>query len=216
MNSHPDQLASIATESSAAACLTQRHLTQDQIDDHLIGDLALAPAAHLAACTLCAERVAAARSPISSFQQVSTAWSERRSATLPIPIPAQQAPVWQRHMAWATATLSMALGFAFINATHQFSILNAPEREPIASTSAQLTPVQQPALFPPTPVLTETASIAVPPRAVHFATRISADNQMLQNIDASLDPSTDSPAALGLMPPAAPNTASLSSRSIQD
>jgi hypothetical protein len=201
MNNHPDQLAPIAAESSAAHLTL--HLTPDQIDDLLIGDLADTPAAHLAACTLCAERVAAARSPISSFQQVSTAWSERRSATLPIPIPARQAPVWQRHMAWATATLSMALGFAFINATHQFSVLNTPQPAPLAS--AQLTPVQQPALFPKTPILTETASIAVPPRAVHFATRISADNQMLQNIDASLDPSTDSPAALGLQSATAPH-----------
>jgi hypothetical protein len=196
MNSRPDQIVSIATDSSAAA-----HLTPDQIDDHLIGDLAAAPAAHLAACTLCAERLAAARSPIASFQHVSTAWSERRSATLPIPIPAQQAPVWQRHMAWATATLSMALGFAFINATHQFSILNTPQPVPIASTSAQLTPVQQPVITPQAPALTATASIAPSPRAA----RISADNHMLRSIDASLDPSTDSPTALGLQPAAAPN-----------
>ena len=194
MNCYPDQKLSIAAG----------HLTPDQIDDHLIGDLAPAPAAHLAACTLCAERVAAARSPIASFQQVSTAWSERRSATLPIPIPAQQAPVWQRHMAWATATLSMALGFAFINATHQFSILNTPEPAPITSTSAQLPRVQQAVLTPKATILTETASITPPPRAAHFAAQISADNQMLQNIDASLDPSTDSPAALGLQPAPAP------------
>jgi len=200
MNNHPDQLAFIAAESSAAR-LTH-HLTPDQIDDLLIGDLAATPAAHLAACTLCAERVAAARSPIASFQQVSTAWSERRSATLPIPIPSQR-PSWQRHTAWATATLSMALGFAFINATHQFSVLNTPQPAPAAS--AQLTPVQQPTIAPKAPALTETASIAPPPRAAHSAAQVSADNQMLHNIDASLDPATDSPAALGLQSPTAPN-----------
>jgi hypothetical protein len=218
MNSHPDQLAAIAAESAAPARLTLQHLTPDQIDDHLIGDLAPAPAAHLAACTLCAERLAAARSPIASFQQVSTAWSERRSATLPIPIPARQAPVWQRHMAWATATLSMALGFAFINATHQFSILNTPQPAPIVSTSAQMTPVQQAVITPKAPMLAETASIAPSPRAAHFAAQtgaqLSADNHMLQAIDASLDPSTDSPAALGLQPAAAPNPGALAS--IQD
>ena len=202
MNSHPDQLASIPAEFSAA-----HHLTPDQLDDHLIGDLAPAPAAHLAACPLCAERVALARSPISSFQQVSTAWSERRSATLPIPIPTQR-PSWQRHTAWATATLSMALGFAFINATHQFSVLSTPQ--PAPATSARLTPIQQPVIAPKTPVFTETASLAPSPRTTH----ISADNHMLRAIDASLDPSTDSPAALGLLPAAAPNTGSLTS--IQD
>ncbi len=145
MKSHPDQLAAIPAESIPA------HLTPNQIDDHLIGDLASAPAAHLATCPLCAERVALARSPLASFQQVSTAWSERRSATLPIPIPTQQRPSSQRHTAWATATLSMALGFAFINATHQFSILNTPQPAPAASTSAQSTPIQQPVITPENP-----------------------------------------------------------------
>jgi hypothetical protein len=199
MNSHPDQLASHPAESSAAH-LTALHLTPDQLDDHLIGDLDPTPAAHLAACSLCTERVAAARSPIASFQQVSTAWSERRSATLPIPIPSER-PSWQRHTAWATATLSMALGFAFINATHQFSILNTPQPVPISTTSPQPAPVQQPILTAKAPALTETPSPAPAPRAV----QIAADNHMLQAIDASLAPSTDSPAALGLQSAAAPN-----------
>ena len=209
MNSYPDQLASIPAE-SLADHLTLQHLTPDQLDDHLIGDLAPTPAAHLSACTLCAERVALARSPLASFQQVSTTWSERRSATLPIPIPVQQRPVWQRHMAWATATLSMALGFAFINASHQFSILNTPQPATISSSAAPLSPVLQPLVAPKAPVLTQTASIAPSPRAV----QISADNHMLHAIDASLDPSTDSPAALGLLPVAAPNPGP--SASIQD
>jgi len=190
MNSHPEQTLSIAAEPSAA-----HHLTPDQLDDHLIGDLAPTPAAHLAACSLCAERVALARSPLSSFQQVSTAWSERRSATLPMPIPSER-PSWQRHTAWATATLSMALGFAFINATHQFSILNTPQPAPIASTSAQLTPIPQPRVATAAP-----ASFSRAPRAV----QIAADNHMLQAIDASLAPSADSPEVLGLQSAAAPS-----------
>jgi hypothetical protein len=210
MNNHPDQLASIAAESSAA------HLTPDQIDDHLIGDLAPAPAAHLAACTLCAERVAAERLPIASFQQVATSWSERSSATLPIPTPAQRAPLWQRHMAWATATLSMSLGFAFINATHQFSILNAPEPAPIASTSARVTPVPPPIIALKTTTFAETPSITPAPHVAHFAAEVSADNHMLRAIDASIDPSTDSPASLGLQPSAAHTTATLNARSMQD
>jgi hypothetical protein len=192
MNNHPDQLAYLPAE------FLSDHLTPDQIDDHLIGDLAPTPAAHLEACTLCAEHVAAARSPISSFQQVSTAWSERHSATLPIPIPSQR-PSWQRHTAWATATLSMALGFAFINATHQFSILNTPQPAPVASSSPELARVQQPTIQ--ATALTQPASIVHSPRAV----QIAADNHMLQAIDASLAPSADSPAALGLQSATAPN-----------
>jgi hypothetical protein len=195
MNAFPDQNLFIAAEPLAA------HLTPDQIDDHLIGDLAPAPAAHLAACTLCTERVAAAASPIANFQQVSTAWSERRSATFPIPVPTLQRTVWQRHMAWATASLSLAFGLAFINATHQFSFA-ATQPTPTPAVSAQLAPMPQPGVSPV--AFTQTASIA--PRAAQSAAQLSADNHLLRAIDASLDPSTDSPATLGLTSAAAIST----------
>jgi hypothetical protein len=207
MNSYPELYPSSA-EPLAADHLAADHLTADQIDDQLIGDLAAAPAAHLAACSLCADRVATAASPMASFQNVSTAWSERRSATLPIPVPTQQRPVWQRHMAWATVSLTLAFGIAFINASHQFSLQTSrPQPSPIQSVAAQL--IQQPAISPKALALTETASIAPAPRA----TQISADNHMLRAIDASFDPSADSPAALGLMPAA---TGSRPPASIQD
>jgi hypothetical protein len=187
------------------------HLTADQIDDQLIGDLAPAPAAHLAACSLCAERVATAASPIADFHNVSTAWSERRSATLPIPVVSQQRPLWQRYTSWATASLTLAFGMAFINATHQFSLRTVtPQPVPTAQslaapqTIASLPTAPEPTapriLASPAPALTETASIAPAPHA----TQISADNHMLRAIDASFDPSADSPASLGLMPAAAP------------
>jgi hypothetical protein len=177
------------------------HLTSDQIDDHLIGDLAPTPAEHLAACPLCADRVAAAALPFATFQQVSTAWSERRSATLPIPIPSERPALWQRNMAWASATLSIALGFAFMNASHQFSLLNAAPPAAAASPAiAQTAPLPPPVTIAAVPRLTETASLPPSPRAA----RISADNHMLQAINASLAPATDSPAALGLPPIAAP------------
>jgi len=161
---------------------TSDHLTEAQIDDHLIGDLAPAPATHLAACTLCADRVAAAAAPIASFHQVSTAWSERRSATLPIPAPNEQRPLWQRHMAWATASLSLAFGLAFLNTTHQFSVDTTPP-----PSAARTSPVAQ---LPP----------ALTPAVALAPAQLSADNHMLRAIDASLDPDTDSPAALGLTP----------------
>jgi hypothetical protein len=185
MSNFPDQIHPHTAEYSAAIQLAPDHLTPDQIDDHLIGDLAPAPAAHLAACSLCAQRVAAEASPLASFQQVSTAWSDRRSATLPIPVPTSQRPVWQRHMAWASASLSLAFGIAFINATHQFSFDTTPQPTP---TAARLAPVLPPATAPALP---------------NTAAQVSADNHMLQAIDASLDPSNDSPAALGLTSAAA-------------
>jgi hypothetical protein len=207
--------------------LTADHLTADQIDDHLIGDLAPAPAAHLAACDLCAERVAAAASPLADFHSVSTAWSERRSATLPMPVPTPQRPVWQRYTSWATASLTLAFGMAFINATHQFSLRTVtPQPVPTApslfisqtpaspaaapqtaaahaiDSLAALHPAARRILSSPAPAFTETASTAPLPQP----TQISADNHMLRAIDASFAPSADSPAALGLMPDAAPGS----------
>jgi hypothetical protein len=185
MNSFPDLYLSNAG-----------HLTADQIDDQLIGDLAPAPAAHLAACSLCAEHVAAAAAPIASFQHVSTAWSERRSATLPIPVLTQQRPIWQRHAAWATASLTLAFGIAFINASHQFSLQTAAPQPAPTQTAPSYIPQQTIA-----PTLADSASVTPAPHA----TQISADNHMLRAIDASFDPSADSPAAFGLTPAAAPS-----------
>jgi len=165
------------------------HLTADQIDDHLIGDLAAAPAAHLAACPLCADRVAAVANPIASFQHVATAWSERRSATLPIPVPTQQQPLWQRHMAWASACLTLAVGVALINASHQFSIQTAAP-----SLAAEAVPVPQAIAPPKTAALTETASVAPSART----TQIAADNHMLRDVNTAFDPFAENPAALGL------------------
>jgi hypothetical protein len=191
MNFNPDISPNPAIEAAVVG-----HLTADQIDDHLIGDLAPAPAAHLAACSLCAEHVATAASPIASFREVSTAWSERRSATLPIPVLTQQRPIWQRHAAWATASLTLAFGIAFINATQQFSLQTAaPQPAPTQTASS---PVPQQTIAP---ALAEAANIAPSPRA----TQIAADNHMLRAIDASFDPSADSPAAFGLTPAAAPS-----------
>ncbi len=92
------------------------HLTPQQIEDYLIGDLVGAPAAHLATCSECAERVLAARSPLESFRLVATAWSERHSATLPIPAAVSRQSRWQRRSSWATACLTLAVGIALSNA----------------------------------------------------------------------------------------------------
>ena len=166
MNSYPDLYT--ASHLSAAP-VTANHLTDDQLDDHLIGDLAPAPAAHLAACSLCAQRVAAARSPLDSFHTVSTAWSERRSATLPIPVPAPPRPVWQRQTAWATACLALAFGLALTNASHQLSLqADTASTTPAAFAPPVQTAQSSVALQPV--ALTESARLATAPRAARLAT----------------------------------------------
>lgn len=97
---------------------TGPHLTESQIDDCIIGDLAPAPAAHLAACPLCADRVNAAASPFTSFQAVGATWSERLSATLPAPVPAPQKSGWQRHLVLAAPCFVLIFGLTVIRATY--------------------------------------------------------------------------------------------------
>lgn len=164
--------------------LNQPHLSEDQIDDQLLGDLAALPALHLVACSLCADRVAAAAQPISSFASLTMAWSERRSATLPLPDLSGHKPLYQRQMAWGTAFFAIALGIALTNAGHQVS-LRAANLQASVQTS--------PTVAQPT-ALTESASISLPPREA----TISADNHMLKAIDDELQTASEDPAALGL------------------
>jgi hypothetical protein len=194
MNSHLDLYSSPMPHAAAhLAPHADTHLSEDQIDDQLIGDLAAGPAAHLAGCSVCTDRVAAAADPMASFQSVTMAWSERRSATLPTPSLSQQKPLWQRHMAWATAGFAFAIAIALTNASHQV-VLKTAELQPTLQQPALQQSAQQAAL--PATVLTETASLTGAPREA----QIAADNRLLQAIDDDLDTSADSPAALGIEP----------------
>ena len=198
----------IRSTRSAPLSADRFHLSDDQIDDHLIGDLAPEPAAHLAACSACTQRAAAAAAPFAAFESVSMAWSERRSATLPLPDLAAQRPLWQRHMTTAMAAFTFVLGFALINVNHEFASRSA---------SVPATPyVQQAAATPhlifPTPVFTHTASAHVD----HPQAQIAADNQMLNAVDTELEASADSPSALGLEPVSAQAPRSSTTVSVQD
>jgi hypothetical protein len=176
MSASPDlDPTPVPTAPAACSVAASCHLSADQVDDHLIGCLAAEPAAHLATCPLCTRRVAAAAAPFTSFQRVTTAWSERRSATLTVPIHSRQRPLWQRHLGWATACLTVAIGVALTNAGPGWFAFSTPGPQ-----SATLQTAQQDSAPAP------------------HADQISADNHMLQAIDAALDTSAETPAALGL------------------
>lgn len=202
--------ASNAAAARAAVCSTasSAHLSADQVDDQLIGCLAAEPAAHLATCPLCTRRVAAAADPLASFRRVTTAWSDRYSATLHVPIVSRQRPLWQRHIGWATACLTVAVGIALTNtsqgwlafghagtqpATQQTTQQDRAPQDSAQQDSAQQDPAQQGATTNP------------------HLDQVSADNQMLHDIDSELDTSAETPSAFGLQAPndqpAAPPTA---------
>jgi hypothetical protein len=172
------------------------HLTDDQIDDALIGSLSRKAAGHLAVCGRCAESVAAARMPLSSFKAVSTAWSERRSATLP-QVSIQDAARPQR-LAWSAAVVTATLGLVIA-----IPVMQKHERvnEAAATSTSTLSP--QMANVDAAPVVSGVMTRVderLPRTASPDDEQISRDNQMLNVIDQELDASSGSSAALELEP----------------
>jgi len=170
-----DQAAGHLSEDQAAG-----HLSEDQLDDCLIGDLAAAPAAHLAACPLCRQRVAEAGRPLASFGAVSLAWAERVSATSPVPSIAAARTAWERRLSWSMALATCAVAMGIITAGYGFAGLG------FAGLGGA-------AAGPGLAQSASSASVAGP-----STEQVSNDNRLLRTIDLELAAS-ESPAALGLV-----------------
>jgi len=185
------------------------HLSNDQIDDQLIGVLEPVAAAHLSSCADCTARVAAAAEPIAGFVAVSNAWSERRSATLPL-LAASATASRRNYALRVTAAVAATAVLVVTFALHPLMSPASHSAEPMQAT--QTTPAAPAASQPQ--ALTELASTgptetALSPRERMLRERISRDNQMLKAIDTALDTS-ESAASLGLEP------AGSSSNQLQD
>ncbi len=168
------------------------HLTDDQIDDHLIGDLAAEAAAHLSVCDHCLARVAEAEAPLASFREMSLAWGERRSAVLPSPVsPSALSSRRFTRAHWLTGAAGLATAAIVLAvAVPANSRPDAPAAQ--TATAAQptaLTPAPQPAVAIQTETLAalgHTGIKSVTPVAA-TAEQIDRDNQMLQAISRELD-----------------------------
>lgn len=146
------------------------HLTDDQIDDYLIGDLAESWNAHVATCAECQVRIAELKSAIDSFKDVSLAWSERQSATVPVRLAGSTRKISHKRRAiWvATATAAIAVSVAIPLMRHE----------------------------PPLPAPTSTdaaAAISAHTFAAERQEQIAQDNQMLRNIDREIGTPVSSP-----------------------
>ena len=163
------------------------HLSEEQIDDELIGDLGVEASAHLAGCAHCAQRVAQASEPMESFRDVTMAWSERRSATMPMVATPAQGLGWQRRMGWAMATFGLAVGIVMTGSGDRFAALTRPGQtqqvESVSSAPTQMAVVVEP---------------VVGPGNVAQEDPYSADNHVLTAIDSAVTPPAESAAALGL------------------
>jgi hypothetical protein len=167
---------------------TSGHLTEDQIDDALIGDLCDTAAEHLAACESCTTLFAEAQSPLTSFRTVSIAWSERHSATLPQPSFSNAAR--PQRTAWGVAAASAVLALmAAVPGMQRHANESANNAAVTVNTGAeQVAAVTTPAM----------ASTIQP--SISNDEQITQDNQMLKAIDHELDASAEDPAMLGLQP----------------
>lgn len=165
------------------------HLTEDQLDDYLIGDLALEPAAHLSTCEHCMARVAEAEAPMASFREISLAWGERHSATLPTPVPQSSRRFTRVH--WLTGaagiiTAAVLLTIALPATSHDITPQTAAVQSRPAAPAAPVA-APQPAAAPETlAVLGHTGIKSVTPVAAS-PEQIDRDNQMLQAISRELD-----------------------------
>jgi len=165
------------------------HLSEDQIDDVLIGDLAAEPAAHLKQCAECQTRLEAAEAPMASFAAVSMAWSERHSATAPVTLLQAANSAGQRRANWVAAATAMLLLAVSIPLT-----MRDNRTQVVASDTSMQTPAK--------PVVVQQASNnagqeQVQPAAIvhheHPAAQLAQDNEMLQAINRELDASVQSP-----------------------
>lgn len=165
------------------------HLSEEQIDDQLMGDLSCEAAAHLAECVECSRRVAEAGAPIDGFRDVSTAWAERRSATMPIPRVQAGALVWQRRAGWAMTACALVVGISLTGNERKAEMLRASVQAAQSVDAVSATTTKAAAM----PV-----AVASGARAEATAERYSGDNRMLKAIDTELDASVESPASMGL------------------
>jgi len=177
------------------------HLTEAEFDSCLIGDAAPESAAHLASCESCTAALAELEAPLASFRAVTLAWSERRSATLPLDNLAaarrRAASGWRQRLAVSAGlAAAMAVGVAIPVLHHQKALDTPAQTAQNTAAAPEIHPIPA-ASIPPVAAATETAS-AVPQESP--AQQIRRDNQMLRAIDMELDSRTESPAALGLLP----------------
>jgi len=175
--------------------MSNRHLTEDQIDDILIGDLAPETTAHLKQCTTCQTRLEAAKAPIASFTAVSMAWSERRSATVPVTLVHATSSAGRRQAHWAAAaTAALAIALSVPLTMHQ-------KQSPVVASDVTVPQSAKAVVAQVTPTATAGQTVQARVQPVTSARRgsddaeIAHDNEMLQAIhrelDASVQPASD-------------------------
>jgi hypothetical protein len=100
------------------------HLTEEALDDVLIGIGAPESEAHLASCSLCREKLTDFRTNVSAFNRASVAWSEAEAMKRPVAAP-KAAGIWHivSPFEWALAALLfLSVGIPVWNREHRGAV----------------------------------------------------------------------------------------------
>jgi hypothetical protein len=157
------------------------HLTDDQIDDLLIGDASADSVAHMESCSHCALRLAAAESPIASFNAASLAWGQRRSATLPLQL--RQSP--KGVLAGSRLRVAAAAIGTTAAAVFALALILPMLHHGTATETAQANPQAASAQTAAVPV-PDTPPAVASTQSQTSEDQIARDNRLLQAIDREL------------------------------
>jgi hypothetical protein len=116
------------------------HLSEDQLDDVLLGFAPAAASEHVAACAACRDRVATFESQLGVFNQASRDWSEARSNTISRDLAAHRPTLRLTPAALWSSTAAAVLAVAFtltINLHRDSASLQSPD-DALAEASPSL------------------------------------------------------------------------------
>jgi len=166
------------------------HLTENQIDELLIGSLEAGEAAllreHAAGCEACAAQLAEIESPLESFKAVTLAWSERRSATLPVRPAAQRAGArWGLGLAWGSVAAAALLGAVIPVLRHERNV----RMQEAQNKTARIQGPTQPAVTAPEQTANSTGATddSANTDVQESAQEIASDNRLLAMVDEELN-----------------------------
>ncbi|MGP8260103.1 MAG: hypothetical protein ACLQM6_09160 [Acidobacteriaceae bacterium] len=169
----------------------ERHLTDEQFTDLLMGSGPASVQAHLKACAQCREEAERVSGAIGDFAEQSRLWAERRAAAGPMrEVEREPALAWLlRPQAWVAGAMAIALAVGVGTTLHRNHA--RPVQQAIATAQGNATNTQAQA---ETKVQAETTKVQAEVKVTRAS--LKADNALLTAIDGELRAEETTPASL--------------------